>query len=275
MSRSYDELKKYIYINPNRLFDKRFDVNELNKDCTCREITLTWYGDSSRVQTCLIQYKWTANFASGELPDEKDFPNRLDYYREWERLSNNKINQFTDEELFLFAAKASGYNSYKKNGYNSIDRKYNASFELHKTCNPALLTIEVYKSDSIKQNTSDIVSKSSSQNNNGSSGCYITTAVCKSENKPDDCYELMIFRNFRDNWLKKQPDGENLIAEYYSTAPEILKCIDNSDNPEIIYTEIKERFLKPCLELIQQGKMQKCKDTYVSMVRMLQKNYLT
>lgn len=268
MSRSYEELKKYIYIDPNRLFDKRVNVNEFNKDCTCREITLRWYGDSSSIETCLIKYEWHPWFASEELPNKKNFPNSIEYYKEMERLANYKINKFTDEELFSVAAKASGYNDYNKDGYNRIDRNYNASFEIHKTCSPALITIEVRKSDSIKQ---DAVSKPSSTTN---SGCYITTAVCKTENKPDNCYELEMFRKFRDNWLKKQLDGENLIAEYYDTAPRIIKCIDASNNPEIIYTEIKEKFLKPCLEFIQHGEMNKCKDTYIEMVRMLQKKYL-
>lgn len=34
-----------------------------------------------------------------------------------------------------------------------------------------------------------------------SSGCYITTAACSSFKKSDDCYELNMFRRFRDNWL--------------------------------------------------------------------------
>lgn len=40
-------------------------------------------------------------------------------------------------------------------------------------------------------------------------GCYITTATCEEYGKPDDCYELTTFRNFRDNWLKNNPMGKN------------------------------------------------------------------
>ena len=32
--------------------------------------------------------------------------------------------------------------------------------------------------------------------------CFITTAVCESEGKPDDCAELTAFRAFRDGYLK-------------------------------------------------------------------------
>ncbi|MEI3130320.1 MAG: hypothetical protein V8S89_05780 [Oscillospiraceae bacterium] len=31
--------------------------------------------------------------------------------------------------------------------------------------------------------------------------CFITTAVCEAEGKPDDCAELTAFRRFRDGWL--------------------------------------------------------------------------
>ena len=32
--------------------------------------------------------------------------------------------------------------------------------------------------------------------------CFITTAVCEEEGKPDDCEELTAFRAFRDGYLK-------------------------------------------------------------------------
>ena len=41
--------------------------------------------------------------------------------------------------------------------------------------------------------------------------CYITTAVCKSLNKPDDCYELNLLREYRDQYLMRTKDGEILV----------------------------------------------------------------
>ena len=52
--------------------------------------------------------------------------------------------------------------------------------------------------------------------------CFITTAVCEAEGKPDDCAELTAFRRFRDGWLSQQPDGPALIEEYYEIAPAIV-----------------------------------------------------
>ncbi|MDD2981362.1 MAG: hypothetical protein PHN80_15520, partial [Hespellia sp.] len=48
------------------------------------------------------------------------------------------------------------------------------------------------------------IGKASVESINGgfkSSLCYVTTAVCRSMNKPDDCYELTMLREYRDKYL--------------------------------------------------------------------------
>lgn len=106
------------------------------------------------------------------------------------------------------------------------------------------------------------------------SSCFITTAVCGSFAKPDDCYELTAFRRFRDRWLAKQPDGEALIEEYYRIAPSIVKAIDQQQDRKAIYKNIWTTYLQPCLTLIETGKQEACKELYVKMVRDLQHTYL-
>ena len=49
--------------------------------------------------------------------------------------------------------------------------------------------------------------------------CYITTAVCKTHNKPDDCYELTTLRGYRDTYLMKTETGREIVEEYYNVAP--------------------------------------------------------
>ncbi|MGM9579734.1 MAG: CFI-box-CTERM domain-containing protein [Anaerovibrio sp.] len=105
------------------------------------------------------------------------------------------------------------------------------------------------------------------------SGCFITTAVCGTFNKPDDCYELTSFRNFRDNWLINQPDGASLVQEYYRIAPGIVERINALADAKNIYMSIWQEYLKPCLSCIENGNMQKCKEIYVDMVRNLQKKF--
>ena len=103
--------------------------------------------------------------------------------------------------------------------------------------------------------------------------CFITTAVCGSLNKPDDCFELTTFRNFRDGWLKNQSDGKNLIAEYYSIAPKIVDAINKAVDAKEIYKNIWLNYLRPCLEFIKNGDNFSCKEKYIEMVRELQKKY--
>ena len=106
------------------------------------------------------------------------------------------------------------------------------------------------------------------------SGCFITTAICENFGKPDDCYELTTFRNFRDTWLAAQPDGKSLIAEYYSIAPAIVKKINSLTDAANIYKNLWQKYLEPCLKFIERGDNQSCKRLYIEMVTSLKKNFL-
>ena len=103
--------------------------------------------------------------------------------------------------------------------------------------------------------------------------CYITTATCAALGKPDDCYELTQFRAYRDRWLRKQPDGEALIREYYDTAPAVVTAINQTPERETIYRQLNETYLQPCLRYIEAGENEKCKALYIQMVRDMQHRF--
>ena len=127
--------------------------------------------------------------------------------------------------------------------------------------------------DAIKR-LSEISKRNLKKNNNKKkSGCFITTAVCNSLNKKDDCYELQMFRKFRDNWLLKQIDGEKLIAEYYRIAPSIVNEIDKCPDSKIIYNNIWNYYLRKCLTMIENNENEKCKQLYIMMVQSLKQKY--
>ncbi len=96
--------------------------------------------------------------------------------------------------------------------------------------------------------------------------CFITTAVCECYGLPDDCEELTTLRAYRDNWLKKQPDGGALISEYYAIAPGIVQRIKSSADCETYCRELMEKYIRPCLDLIEQEKFVECKELYIKMV---------
>lgn len=99
--------------------------------------------------------------------------------------------------------------------------------------------------------------------------CYITSAVCDTLNKPDDCYELVRLREFRDQYLMNSVDGKRLVDEYYNTAPRIVAYINLQTGSEMIYHQIWSKYLVPCLKDIESGHREKCKKRYVRMVRQL------
>lgn len=102
--------------------------------------------------------------------------------------------------------------------------------------------------------------------------CYITTATCRYEGKPDDCAELTAFRAFRDGWLTEQGDTA-LIEEYYDKAPGLVACLELCDEAEPGYRHIREDYLVPCYEALQQGDNEACRSRYIQMVQALEQKY--
>ena len=104
--------------------------------------------------------------------------------------------------------------------------------------------------------------------------CYITTAVCQSLDRPDDCYELTTLREYRDQYLLATKEGEEIVKEYYNIAPTIVKRIDKEPKAAEIYRNIWEVYLSPCIHLIEENKKEECKALYTDMVRKLEEKYL-
>lgn len=104
--------------------------------------------------------------------------------------------------------------------------------------------------------------------------CFITTAVCESLGKEDDCYELNAFRNFRDTWLTNAPGGERKIQEYYLYAPILVQKIDQRPDRTAIYEGIWQRWLRPCLKELEAGEPEVCAHTYEDMVLRLEQVFL-
>lgn len=104
--------------------------------------------------------------------------------------------------------------------------------------------------------------------------CYITTAVCRSLDKPDDCYELTALRRYRDEYLLASENGKQLVEEYYNIAPTIVKRINRQENAGEIYRGIWEIYLRPCIRLIEEDRKEECRDVYSTMVTKLEEEYL-
>ena len=103
--------------------------------------------------------------------------------------------------------------------------------------------------------------------------CYITTAVCETLKKGDDCYELNLLRDYRDTYLASLPQGEELIRRYYDIAPTIVKHINCRDDAEEIYRSIWDTYLSPCIHMIESSRLESCRERYEEMVLKLQDTY--
>lgn len=103
--------------------------------------------------------------------------------------------------------------------------------------------------------------------------CYITTAVCRSLNRPDDCYELSLLRNYRDEYMMESETGRQIVEEYYNIAPTIVKKIDRNKNSGEIYRQIWNDYLSPCVKMIETDQKEACRNLYTEMVRKLEKKY--
>lgn len=104
--------------------------------------------------------------------------------------------------------------------------------------------------------------------------CYVTTAVCQGLHKPQDCREIKLMKQYRDEYLLRQEDGERAVEEYYNIAPTIVKRIAKTDAPEEKYQYLWEHYLKFCVAMIENGQYQECRQAYEQMVEELKMEYL-
>jgi hypothetical protein len=100
------------------------------------------------------------------------------------------------------------------------------------------------------------------------SGCFITTACIRYYNLTDDCYQLSILRNYRDNYLQQSNNGIKLIKKYYSIAPQIVMLLNNHPDKKNIFKNIFGQINSACY-LIERGKNEDAKKLYIKIVTYL------
>ncbi len=108
----------------------------------------------------------------------------------------------------------------------------------------------------------------------GGKGCFITTAVCNTFNKPDDCHELTVLRKFRDEFMQSDPLMKSEVQEYYRLAPRICEEIDKQSNSAEIYSSIWENWLKDAVAAVDRSENEKAHTIYKQMVLSLKAEYI-
>lgn len=110
--------------------------------------------------------------------------------------------------------------------------------------------------------------------NTGAKGCFLTTACVEARDLPDDCYELQTLRDFRDNYVRHLPHGEETIREYYEIAPRIITRINDTANPAEVFETMYERLVQKSIKLIEAGRKTEAFENYRLIVRELKQEYL-
>ena len=112
-------------------------------------------------------------------------------------------------------------------------------------------------------------------NDNGhesTSSCYLTTACVDFKGLGDNCEELSVMRRFRDDYVAKLPNGNELISEYYQTAPAIVSRIKASSDKAQVLSGIYVK-LRTIVELVKAGNNIKAANKYSEMYKGLKTRF--
>lgn len=96
--------------------------------------------------------------------------------------------------------------------------------------------------------------------------CFITTAVCGSLQLGDDCSTLTTLRAFRDEYMKRDPERESLVAHYYNVAPSYVALIDKRSDAHFVYLNMYTLFIVPAVDAIQNGENAEALALYCALV---------
>lgn len=140
-----------------------------------------------------------------------------------------------------------------------------AEIELHKVTG-------WIQSNEVKQSYSSSRSYSSSSSSSYSSSkswCFLTTATCIALGKEDNCDEILNFKKYRDEHLRFDDDGRDLIVEYYRIAPRIVEQIDAEPNAKELYLQLYYQYIKVGYDYLQKNDLVNAKSIYIKMVKNL------
>lgn len=159
---------------------------------------------------------------------------------------------------------------------NQYDFYASKGFDIPKRCKSCRDDKKNRSYSSSGENSSKITRHTSSSHRSGSSGgygsfCFISTVICEYFGKSDDCAELNTLREFRDNWLRNQPGGQQLIAEYYNNAPLIVSKLKASADYETYCQYLWDNYLQPCLIFIANKQYESSQKVYIEMYHYLQR----
>ncbi len=114
-----------------------------------------------------------------------------------------------------------------------------------------------------------------SDGGDGGGGCFISSACVEYKQLKDDCYELQVLRQFRDNMVATDESVREMVLDYYRKAPSIVKKIRQSENPNKIWSELYENLVLKCVSYIEDEDFEAAKENYLRIFIDLEKRFGT
>lgn len=108
--------------------------------------------------------------------------------------------------------------------------------------------------------------------NNG--GCFLTTACVDYQHLPDNCYELEVLQEVRDQMLAQGGRMKDMATEYYRIARQIIANINRSPERNEVWESLYRDLVLYCVELYEQERMKDCISHYVKVANELKEKYL-
>lgn len=102
-----------------------------------------------------------------------------------------------------------------------------------------------------------------------STGCYLTTAMCKILGFKDDCFILNSLRNFRETKLKPNKKMHPILFEYDIIGPIITARLNNDDRKKQVAACLLKNYIKPIILFIEQNEDEKATSLYKQMTNNL------
>ena len=96
-----------------------------------------------------------------------------------------------------------------------------------------------------------------------SSDCFLSSVCVDYKGLDDQCWELQQLRNLRDNYVRKQPQGNRLVQLYKEQGPKLVDHILLKQNRNEILEQIYQDLVKPTAKIIAQGDCEEALSFYV------------
>ncbi|MGH1437005.1 MAG: hypothetical protein ACRBG0_21385 [Lewinella sp.] len=104
-------------------------------------------------------------------------------------------------------------------------------------------------------------------------GCYITTATLRNVGIPlDNCPELALFRNFRDEWVMNKHPSD--VYSYYKLAPIICSRIEELHNSNEVYDYLYNSYITQGYNYLLDSDYNAAFELYGKMVSELVEKYI-